>query len=123
MVVSPVPNDDEVLVLTFMGHSVQSSHATTSPNIHCTSIWVNSLQYQEEDSPSSSAAEVTDKAAPDSVLSLSTMMADTNEFDPKTGRCIHHPRICLRKKKLFGKGWKALMSACPDCCVDELRGI
>jgi hypothetical protein len=70
MVVSPVPNDDEVLVLTFMGHSVQSSHSTASPNIHCTFICVNSLQDQEEDGPSSSAAEVTDKAAPDSVLSL-----------------------------------------------------
>ncbi len=50
-------------------------------------------------------------------------MADANEFDPKTGRCIHHPHVCLRKKKLFGKVWKFLMSTCPDCCVGELHGI
>ena len=49
-------------------------------------------------------------------------MINTNDFDDR-GRCRHHPHIKLRKKKLFGKGWKVLMSACPDCCVDELRRI
>ena len=45
---------------------------------------------------------------------------NTNEYDSK-GRCKHHSHIRLRKKKLFGRGWKVMMSACPDCCVDELR--
>ena len=123
MVVSPVTNDDKVSALTFMGHFVRSSLSSASPNIHRASIYENSSQEQGEDGTSSSAAQVTDRAVPVSVLSLSTMMADTNEFDPKTGRCIHHPHVRLRKKKLFGKGWKVMMSACPDCCVGELRRI
>ena len=50
-------------------------------------------------------------------------MINSNDYDAK-GRCIHHLHIKLCKKKLFGKGsWKVLMSACPDCCVDELRRI
>ena len=121
--VFPVPNDDEVYAMTFMGHFVRSSLSSVSPNIHRASMYENSSQEQGEGGTSSSAAKVTDKAVPVSVLSLSTMMVDTNEFDPKTGRCIHHPHVRLRKKKLFGKGWKVLMSACPDCCVGELRRI
>ena len=48
-------------------------------------------------------------------------LINTAEYDSK-GRCVHHPHIRLRKKKMFGK-WKTLMSACPDCCVAELRRI
>ena len=58
---------------------------------------------------------------------------NTNNYDKK-GRCIVHPHIRLRKKKFMSRlclgsssdnnsGWKILMSACPDCCVDELRRI
>jgi len=47
---------------------------------------------------------------------------DTNEYDER-GRCVRHPHVKLRKKKMFGKKWKVLMSACPDCCVDELKRI
>lgn len=36
------------------------------------------------------------------------------------GRCIHHPHIRLRKKKVFGSGWKELYTACPDCCIEEM---
>ena len=61
--------------------------------------------------------------------------ANTNNYD-KRGRCVIHPHIQLRKKKFFkrlgigsssdkcnteGDGWKILLSACPECCVDELR--
>lgn len=49
-----------------------------------------------------------------------TECINTNNYDKK-GRCVNHPQIRLRKKKLFGRGWKVLMNACPDCCVDELR--
>ena len=34
---------------------------------------------------------------------------NTNEWDSK-GRCVRHPHIRLRKKKMLGKGWKVLMS-------------
>ena len=112
MVISPVPNDDEVSALTFMGHSGRSTSEYAI--CHHTSICENSSQ--EEDDYN---AEVADKAK----LSLSMMITNTSDYDTKTGRCIHHPHVRLRKKKLFGKGWKVLMSACPDCCVGELRRI
>jgi predicted nucleic acid-binding Zn-ribbon protein len=48
--------------------------------------------------------------------------SSTNNYDKK-GRCVKHPHVRLRKKKILGRGWKVLMSACPDCCVDELRRI
>ena len=120
MVVSPVPNDDEVSALTFTGHSVRST--SEYRNIHRAPNQ-DSLHEQDEDKLSSSAANVTDIAELVSFFSSSTMMVDTNVFDPKTGRCIHHPHVHLRKKKVFGKGWKVLMSACPDCCVGELLRI
>ncbi len=120
MVVSPAPNDDEVSALTFTGHSVRST--SEYRNIHRAPN-EDSLHEQDEDKLSSSAANVTDNADLVSFFSSSTMMVDTNVFDPKTGRCIHHPRVHLRKKKVFGKGWKVLMSACPDCCVGELLRI
>ena len=48
---------------------------------------------------------------------------NSHNFHPDSrGRCIHHPQNRLRKKKLFG-GWKVLMKACPDCCVEELRRL
>ena len=54
---------------------------------------------------------------------------NTNNYDKK-GRCIVHPHIRLRKKKFMSRlclGSSSnngiLMSACPDCCVDELRRI
>jgi hypothetical protein len=122
MVISPEPNDDEVSTLSFMGHSVCST--SDYPNYNPASICENSSQERDENGPCSSSAQVAaDNAKSVSALSLSMIRADTNEVDPKTGRCIHHPHIRLRKKKLFGKGWKVLMSACPDCCVDELRRL
>ena len=98
--------------------SLSFSHPVRStsdyPNYHRTSIYENSSQ--EEDDYN---AEVADNAK----LSLSMMTTNTSDYDTKTGKCIHHPHIRLRKKKLCGKGWKVLMSACPDCCVSELRRI
>jgi len=109
MVISPVPKDDDMSELTFMGHSVRSSNTSACPNNPPSSICENS--------------SVTDNTELAPVPASRTMMTDTNELDPRTGRCIHHPQVRLRKKKLFGKGWKILMSACPDCCVGELRRI
>ena len=50
-----------------------------------------------------------------------TNTATTFNPHPKTGRCIHHPTIRLRKKKLFGRGWKIVIGHCPDCCLDEMK--
>ncbi|KAL7469151.1 hypothetical protein ACHAXS_009410 [Conticribra weissflogii] len=46
---------------------------------------------------------------------------NTAEFDSK-GRCVRHPAIRLRKKKLLG-GWKVLIGHCPECCLDEMRRV
>lgn len=41
-----------------------------------------------------------------------------SEFDDK-GRCVNHPHIRLRKKKMLG-GWKVMLVNCPDCCIEEM---
>ena len=46
---------------------------------------------------------------------------NTAEYDKK-GRCIRHPAIRLRKKKIFG-GWKIIIGHCPECCLDEMRRV
>lgn len=46
---------------------------------------------------------------------------NTAEFDKK-GRCIRHPAIRLRKKKMFG-GWKIIIGHCPECCLEEMRRV
>ncbi|KAL9181145.1 hypothetical protein ACHAXT_009950 [Thalassiosira profunda] len=46
---------------------------------------------------------------------------NTAEYDHK-GRCVRHPAIRLRKKKLFG-GWKVVIGHCPECCLDEMRRV
>ena len=51
-----------------------------------------------------------------------TICTSTNNYDLK-GRCVRHPHVRLRKKKFLGRGWKVLMSTCPDCCMDELRRL
>mmetsp|Transcript_7177 Transcript_7177/g.14501 ORF Transcript_7177/g.14501 Transcript_7177/m.14501 type:complete len:1267 (-) Transcript_7177:3184-6984(-) len=45
-------------------------------------------------------------------------MAKASEYDEK-GRCVKHPHIKLRKKKMLG-GWKVLLVNCPDCCIEEM---
>ncbi|KAL3804505.1 hypothetical protein HJC23_002544 [Cyclotella cryptica] len=46
---------------------------------------------------------------------------NTAEHDAK-GRCVRHPDIRLRKKKLLG-GWKILIGHCPECCLEEMRRV
>jgi len=44
---------------------------------------------------------------------------DPTEYDAK-GRCVRHPHVRLRKKKILGGGWRVLLGECPRCCLDEL---
>eukprot|EP00569_Conticribra_weissflogii_P001138 CAMPEP_0171355230 /NCGR_PEP_ID=MMETSP0878-20121228/45113_1 /TAXON_ID=67004 /ORGANISM="Thalassiosira weissflogii, Strain CCMP1336" /LENGTH=983 /DNA_ID=CAMNT_0011861223 /DNA_START=26 /DNA_END=2975 /DNA_ORIENTATION=+ len=46
---------------------------------------------------------------------------NTAEFDSK-GRCVRHPMVRLRRKKMF-RGWQILLSNCPECCLDEMRRL
>lgn len=128
MVVNPSPNyDDEVSNLSFMGNSVGSSYKGTplgrpsldnndQKNATATTPANNAIQNRDVNE-----AQATNKTLAQQPL-LANNMINTNDYDSK-GRCVHHTHIRLRKKKLFGRGWKVLMSACPDCCVDELRRI
>jgi hypothetical protein len=43
----------------------------------------------------------------------------TNLYD-RTGHCVRHPHVRLRKKKLWGGGWNILIANCPDCCLKEM---
>ena len=108
--VSPASNDDEVSVLSFLGGSILSVPPTRR---------VSALS-ENSDGLCLPVAEATNVLT---ASSISTMMTNNNEFDPKSGRCVRHPHVRLRKKKLFGRGWKVMMSACPDCCVAELCRI
>lgn len=45
-------------------------------------------------------------------------MLEPSMFDDR-GRCVHHPHIRLRKKKLLG-GWKIILVNCPDCCIENM---
>ena len=116
IVVITGPDDDEVSALSFPC-SVRT--ASSNPNRRCAPICENTLREQVEHKPTSSDAEESDNAYTLSTSLLMTM-TNTSDYDHKSGRCIHHPHIRLRKKNLFGRGWTVLMSACPDCCVGEL---
>ena len=110
IVVITGPDDDEVSALSFPC-SVRT--ASSNPNRRCAPICENTVR-----------EEVEHKKESDNAYSISASlfmtMTNTSNYDHKSGRCIHHPHIRLRKKNLFGRGWTVLMSACPDCCVGEL---
>ena len=46
------------------------------------------------------------------------LILEPSTYDDK-GRCMKHPHIRLRKKKLMG-GWKVVLVNCPDCCIEEM---
>ena len=47
------------------------------------------------------------------------LMINPNEYDSR-GRCVRHPHVRLRRKSVVSGEWRVLLSACPNCCVDEL---
>lgn len=84
-----------------------------------------SLNACKESSQELSDQHVQSSSSDETVVvnDANTIQISKSEYDPKSGRCIHHPHVRLRKKNLFGLGWKVLMTACPDCCIDELLRI
>lgn len=107
-ITTPTIFDDEVSALSF------------AESAKCQSLPSRSHSNTQQQNPTAAVeAEVlTNKKQETS----SADCINTNNFDSK-GRCSNHPQIRLRKKKLFGRGWKVLMNACPDCCVEELRRL
>ena len=98
---------DDVSAISFMG-SVFSNQPSNFNTL---------VPFQEEDEESE-----TNDIDFDNDDGEESICTSTNNYDSK-GRCIRHPHVRLRKKKFLGRGWKVLMSACPDCCVDELRRL
>ncbi|KAL3805945.1 hypothetical protein HJC23_007906 [Cyclotella cryptica] len=45
--------------------------------------------------------------------------------DDKTGKCLFHPHIVLRKKAIFGVlgGWVDVLRSCPECEEEDLRRL
>ncbi|EED88396.1 predicted protein [Thalassiosira pseudonana CCMP1335] len=45
--------------------------------------------------------------------------------DDKTGKCLFHPHITLRKKAILGVmgGWKDVLRACPECESEDVRRL
>eukprot|EP00804_Cyclotella_cryptica_P022009 CCRYP_000942-RA/>CCRYP_000942-RA protein AED:0.20 eAED:0.20 QI:0/-1/0/1/-1/1/1/0/746 len=78
-------------------------------------------------SRSDDSEEDDEEEEEESVSSKSTFQGSTknvmhtDQYDAK-GRCVRHPTVRLRKKKLFG-GWAVVLSNCPECCLDEMRRV
>ena len=152
MIVNPSCDDDTISTLSFMGTKA-SSGIPHRPNTSLPSRYsqggsptrqegedYHGLHEEVEDDGESPLPRKISNESNDSTQDTITheetnsSSVNTNNYDKK-GRCIVHPHIRLRKKKFMSRlclgsssnnkdgGWKILMSACPDCCVDELRRI
>ena len=101
----PVPfvvgHDEEMSALSFMGEQVLSAD--------------RSVGSQEQTNPCPSPRE----ERLHSPIADRGLKINPNEPDA-SGRCVRHPQVRLRKKTFFG-GWKILISACPNCCLQELQ--
>ena len=120
--ISRASNNDDVLVLSFLGRSVKSASSCLTDRRSAISK-NSSTQEQGEHSRCLPVTEPTGTVNGITNYFMLTMMTNNNDFDQKLGQCIYHPHLHLCKKKLFGRGWKVLMSSCPDCCVSELCRI
>lgn len=99
---------DDVSAISFMG----SVYSNNQAHIFNTLVPFQE-EVHEEESPEDNDFDFDNDQS---------ICSSTNNYDSK-GRCVRHPHVRLRKKKFLGRGWKILMSACPDCCVDELRKL
>ena len=111
--VSNSDDDDEIQFLN--EYNVQPSSSSTSLKV-CEDSSKERNNHHVQSSSSDETGIVNENYA-------NTIQISNSEYDPKSGRCIHHPNVRLRKKNMFGRGWKVLMTACPDCCIDELHRI
>ena len=153
MIVNPSCDDDTISTLSFMGTKASSSSGGLPhrPNTSLPSRYSQGgspththegedhhalhEEIEEDESPLPRKISNESNSTQDTMTHEATNSSsvNTNNYDKK-GRCIVHPHIRLRKKKFMSRlclgsssnnnsGWKILMSACPDCCVDELRRI
>lgn len=140
MIVNPRQDDDTISTLSFMGNKASSiipqRQFLRDPQGGGQQLQdVNELPLPMKTSDGT-VISAHPSICEEDMKQPSSVNVNTNNYD-KRGRCVVHPHIRLRKKKLLnrlclgssnkdnpdGGGWKILMSACPDCCVDELRRI
>jgi len=140
MIVNPRQDDDTISTLSFMGNKASSiipqRQFLRDPQGGGQQLQdVNELPLPMKTSDGT-VISAHPSICEEDMKQPSSVNVNTNNYDKK-GRCVVHPHIRLRKKKLLnrlclgssskdnpdGGGWKILMSACPDCCVDELRRI
>jgi len=139
MIVNPRQDDDTISTLSFMGNKASSiipqRQFLRDPQGGGQQLQdVNELPLPMKTSDGTVIS--SHSICEEDIKQPSSVNVNTNNYDKK-GRCVVHPHIRLRKKKFLnrlclgssskdnpdGGGWKILMSACPDCCVDELRRI
>ena len=134
MIVNPRQDDDTISTLSFMGNKASSIIPQRQSLVDIVED-VNELPLPMKTSDGT-VISAHPSICEEDMKQPSSKNINTNNYD-KRGRCVVHPHIRLRKKKLLnrlclgssnkdnpdGGGWKILMSACPDCCVDELRRI
>jgi len=72
---------------------------------------------ESETSPESESTTFLHKSY-DSFHHRGEALLEPSVFDDR-GRCVRHPHIRLRKKKMMG-GWKIVLVNCPDCCIEGM---
>lgn len=112
---------DEVSLLSSMGGSVATASAATGSSNNSRGVRYQPDQEVMEEDPREDEEEDDDEDdhGEGEESDPAATLVNTANYDSK-GRCVHHPHVRLRKKKMFGK-WKTKMSACPECCLDALR--
>lgn len=106
------------------------SNSSNFPQHNTSKIWHNSKDLSKSDSETQESTEPSGESNPigesNSYPRQATntrgiergLILEPSTYDDK-GRCMKHPHIRLRKKKLMG-GWKVMLINCPDCCIEEM---
>jgi len=88
--------------------SYKSKQSTPSYNTDSTSPETDYPEEEESSTANNSTSNFSSSNEP-------------TPFDDR-GRCIKHPHIRLRRKKMLG-GWKIMMTNCPDCCIEQMLAM
>ena len=69
--------------------------------------------------------QLSQQLPPQQVQPVPAYHAVLHACDEKTGRCLFHPHITLRKKAILGVmgGWKDVLRACPECEAEDMMRL
>ena len=102
-------------------HSMEPpQHVATAARDDQRGTPVKNRKVVASESPGQTESETSpeEDTASDMNESDSFPLTQASAYDDK-GRCVKHPHIRLRKKKMLG-GWNVLLVNCPDCCIEEM---